>query len=115
MTHLEKQIEELKDLLSKDQIDVEQCRNILTRVEGEVIDLLDENESYQDEVWNLEGKIDDLEYDLGKKEEEIDKWSFKPEKATLNDEFKREIFIELDKKYYAHWQLEKLLKESNIL
>lgn len=115
MTHLEKQIEELKEQLSNEHLDVEKCRNILTRIEGEVIDIIDENDSYQDEVWDLERKVEDLEYDLGEKELEIDKWSFKPEKATLNDEFKREIFMELDKKYWAHWQLEKLLKEANIL
>lgn len=115
MSLLEKKIDELKELLSKQQVDVDACRNLLTRIEGEVIDLIDENDSYQDQIWGLENKIDDLEDDLYERNTEIDKWSFKPEKATLNDEFKREIFIELDKKYYAHWQLEKLLKESNIL
>lgn len=115
MTQLEKRVEELKDLMSKESIDVEQCRNILTRIEGELIDIIDENDSYRDEVWDLERKIDDLEWELGEKESEIDKWSFRPEKATLNDEFKRELFVELDKKYYSHWQLEKLLKESNII
>lgn len=115
MTQLEKRVEDLKDLMSKESIDVEQCRNILTRIEGELIDIIDENDSYRDEVWDLERKIDDLEWELGEKESEIDKWSFKPEKATLNDEFKRELFVELDKKYYSHWQLEKLLKEANIL
>lgn len=115
MTQVEKRIEELKELMSKDNFDVEQCRNILTRIEGEVIDIIDEAEQYRDENWDLERKIDDLEWELGEKESEIDKWSFKPEKATLNDEFKREIFVELDKKYYSHWQLEKLLKEANIL
>ncbi len=112
---LDKKFDELKELLSKEKVDVDACRNLLTRIEGEMIDLLDENESYRDEVWSLESKVDDLEWELGKKEEEIDKWSFKPEKATLNDEYKRELFIELDKKYYSHWQLEKLLKESNII
>lgn len=115
MTQLEKRVEELKDLMSKESIDVEQCRNILTRIEGELIDIIDENDSYRDEVWDLERKIDALEWELGEKESEIDKWSFKPEKATLNDEFKRELFVELDKKYYSHWQLETLLKEANIL
>jgi predicted nucleic acid-binding Zn-ribbon protein len=115
MSTLEKRIDELKELLSKEQVDVDACRNLLTRIEGEVIDIIDENDSYQDQIWGLENKIDDLEDDLYERNTEIDKWSFKPEKATLNDEFKREIFIELDKKYYTHWQLEKLLKESNIL
>lgn len=115
MSTLEKRIDELKELLSKEQVDVDACRNLLTRIEGEVIDIIDENDSYQDQIWGLENKIDDLEDDLYERNTEIDKWSFKPEKATLNDEFKREIFIELDKKYYDHWQLEKLLKESNIL
>ena len=115
MTTVEKRIDELKDLLSKQQVDVDACRNLLTRIEGEVIDIIDENESYRDEVWDLENKIDSLEHRLGEKELEIDKWSFKPEKSTLNDDFKRELFIRLDKKYFSHWQLETLLKESNIL
>jgi predicted nucleic acid-binding Zn-ribbon protein len=115
MTNIEKGIDELKELLSKDQIDVDACRNILTRIEGDVIDIVDENDSYRDEVWDLERKVDDLEWELGEKESEIDKWSLKPEKATLNDEYKRDLFDELDKKYYSHWQLEKLLKEANII
>lgn len=115
MSTLEKRIDELKEILSRDNIDVDDCRNLLTRIEGEVIDIIDENDSYQDQIWGLENRIDDLEDDLYERNMEIDKWSFKPENATLNDEFKREIFIELDKKYYAHWQLEKLLKEANIL
>lgn len=115
MSTVERRIDELKELLSKDQIDIDACRNILTRIEGEVVDMADEIDYYEDKVRGLEKEIDDLEWDLGEKESEIDKWSFRPEKATLNDEFKREIFIELDKKYYAHWQLEKLLKEANIL
>ena len=115
MTPLEKRIDELKELLSKENLDIDACRNLLTRIEGEVIDIIDENDHYQDEVWSLENKIDSLEDQLYKKEEEIDKWSFKPEKATLNDEFKRELFNELNKKYYSHHQLENLLKEANIL
>lgn len=115
MTPVEKRIDELKELLSEKQIDVDACRNLLTRIEGEVIDMMDEVDYYEDKVRGLEKEVDNLEWDLGEKESEIDKWSFRPEKATLNDEFKREIFIELDKKYYAHWELERLLKEAKIL
>jgi chromosome segregation ATPase len=115
MSTLEKRINELKELLSKDQVDFDTCRNLLTRIEGEVIDIIDENDFYQDQICGLENRIHYLEDDLYKKQKEINNWLSKTEKVTLNDEFKREIFIELDKKYYSHWQLEKLLKESNIL
>jgi predicted nuclease with TOPRIM domain len=105
---ISKIIEELEQE-NKSLVDFNRCLNLLEDIQDEIEMIESESQDYEDMNWDLERKIDDLEYELDEY-----KTSEKRKSQTLDDVYKEEIFDELSKKY-SHWKLEELLKNNNIL
>jgi hypothetical protein len=108
-------LKKLKEELSKEDkstIDFNRCLELLKDIDHEIDMIESESDDYQEMNIDLENEVDELKYKVDELESEIEYFK-KTNAETIDDVYKQEIFDNLSKKYTSY-QLEELLKKSNI-